>query len=312
MNEEKTYDLLIIGAGPAGLTASIYASRYGLKNAIIGQMPGGQASEAHILQNWPGNKEINGMQLMQQTIEQAQALGGELIYDSATAIKKEGNLFLIETSFSGGLKGKSLIIATGTQRKKLSIPGEEEFVGKGVAYCATCDGPLYKGKTVAVVGGGNSAVGAAIYLSTLAKKVYLLARKECLRAEAKTIEDAKKQANLEIHCGVEVQGIKGAGKVEKILLSTPVNGSQELALDGVFIEIGSLPVKDLMNQLGIETNEAGFILVKDDRATNVAGVFAAGDCTNGHNMLKQIITACADGAVAANAAFKYYRSLANN
>lgn len=308
MSEEKIFDVLIIGAGPAGLTASIYASRYGLKNAVIGQMPGGQASEAHILQNWPGNKEINGLQLMQQTIEQAQALGCELAYDSATSIKKEGDLFLAETSFSGTYKGKSVIIATGTQRKKLSIPGEEEFVGKGVAYCATCDGPLYKGKTVAVVGGGNSAVGAAIYLSTVANKVYLLARKECLRAEAKTIEEAKKHTNLEIHCGIEVQEVKGKDKVEKILLSAPVNGSQELALDGVFIEIGSLPVKDLMNQLGVETNEAGFILTKEDKATNVAGVFAAGDCTNGHNMLKQIITASADGAVAANAAFKFVRN----
>lgn len=293
--KSKSYDLIILGAGPAGLTAAIYAARYRLDFIIIGRVVGGYMTESHQVENFPGMGKVSGMALSQKIANQLKALGHEPITDDIQAIKKTDDLFCLYGT-ARDYKTKRLILALGTERKQLNIPGEKEFLGRGVSYCATCDGPFFKGRTVAVVGGGDTAVSAALYLADITNKVYLVVRKDKLAAEPSWQEKIKAHKKIDIISATEVKEIQGAEKVEKIIL----NGSRKaLAVAGVFIEIGQTPSSALLESIGIKRDKKDYIVVDATQKTSVSGVWAAGDATTGSNKLKQIVTACAEGAVAA-------------
>jgi len=292
------YDLVILGTGPAGLSASIYAARYKLNAVTVGKLFGGMVTEAHLVENYPGVGEITGMELGQKMLEQAKSLGAEVIADSVQKIEKQDKFFILHAQ-NGKYETKRILLAMGAERTKLKIKGEEEFLGKGIAYCATCDGPFFKGKIVGVVGGGNAAVTSAIYMSDIAKKVYLIYRGPELRAEPAWVEQMNQKKNIEVIYNANVEEISGKTKVENIKLD---NG-RELKLDGVFIEIGSTPNKVLINDLNLKTDSGGYVMVDAEMKTSEKSVWAAGDITAGKFKFRQVVTAAAEGALAAYSAY---------
>jgi len=217
--------------------------------------------------------------------------------------KNETGLFEVKTSV-GIYQAQALIMAMGAVYRKMNIPGEKEYTGKGVSYCATCDAIFFKGKTVSVVGGGNSAVVVALELADFAKKVYLIHRGEKMSAEPAWLEKLNNLKNLEILKDNEVLEIKGKEKVEKIILTKPFNDKVSLSVDGVFIEVGTDPGVELAKKIGVETDEQNYIKVNADMSTNIAGIFGAGDITNGSNKFRQVLSACAEGALAAVGTYK--------
>ncbi len=304
-SSNKQFDLIIIGAGPAGYTASIYASRYKLSNLIIGQAPGGLAMEAHKICNFPTEKEISGVELMQKMQTVATSLGAEVLIDLVSEIEKKERAFIVKTENGQVFEAKTLLAAIGTKRRRLNLEGENKLVGKGVSYCATCDGMFYRDRVVAVIGGSDSATTSSLYLAEIAKKVYQIYRRDQLRGDPTWIEQATKHPKIEIIYNTNVVSLKGEEKLEKIVLDKPYQGKTELAVDGVFIEIGSDPNTKLLEPLGIALDKKGYIKVEADQSTNIKGLWAAGDITTGSNYFRQIITACAEGAVAAESIFKY-------
>jgi thioredoxin reductase (NADPH) len=300
---EKKHDLIIVGAGPAGLAASIYASRYKIDHLVIGKEPGGQAVEAHKVENWPGTESISGFELMQKMRQHAEKLGSEIIMDSVSDISRDDEFFSI-AAHSARYQAKNIILALGMEYKKLSIPGEEEFKGKGVSYCPTCDAAFFREKTVAVVGGGNSAASAAQLLAEYAAKVYIVYRGDKLKVDPSYLENFSKSEKIEIIYQTNIKEIIGENAVSKVKLDKVHEGSDELELQGVFIEIGSEPGVELPKQLGVNMDEYGFVVVGPDQRTNISGVWAAGDATTGSNKMRQMITAAAEGAVAAASVYK--------
>lgn len=302
------YDLIIVGAGPAGLTASIYASRYKINHLVLGDMCGSALGKAHAIENWPGEKSIGGFDLLNRFYEHAVSLGAEILPEDMVAIAREGDIFKIKTSQNKDLEARTVIISSGTKERRLGIPGEEEFLGSGVSYCAICDGAFFKGKTVAVAGGGNSAFMAAMMLSEHAAKVYLIHRSDNFRAEPVMIERAKAEPRIEILAGYSIKEIKGDKKVEKLLFDKEYQGSGELPLDGIFVEIGMIPNGVLLRDIGVDTDEAGHIVVDAACATNVAGIFAAGDVSSGSNGIRQILSASAEGMISASSAYNFLKT----
>ncbi len=295
--KNKIYDLIIIGAGPAGLTAGIYAQRYLLKSLILGKIPGGMIAEAHKVCNFPTQNNITGFELTQKMKNHLKELEGEIKLEEVTEIKKEKDNFLVKTR-KNKYWAKKIIFATGTEKRKLNIKGEKEFLGKGVSYCATCDAGFFKDKIVAVIGGSNSALTAALLLAEYVKKVYIIYRKkEFFRAEPAWRKSVEKQKNIEFKFNSKVIEINGKDKVEELIL----NNKKKLKVNGVFIEVGSIPIYSLSEKLKIK-NEKGYIIVDKEQKTNIKGIFAAGDVTN--NKLKQVITACGEGAIAATTAYE--------
>ncbi|MBN1263628.1 MAG: FAD-dependent oxidoreductase [Candidatus Pacebacteria bacterium] len=302
------YDLIIIGSGPAGLTASIYASRYKMRNLVLGKQAGGTIGLAHKVENYPGFVSISGLELMQKMEVQVERLGAEVFYDPAEDIKKTAEgFFQVTTDLGKSYLGKTLILATGTTRRKLGIPGEEEFLGRGVSYCTTCDAPFFKGKTVALVGGSDGAVSGAVHTAEFARKVYLIYRKDKLRAEPIWVEQAIANPRIKTIYNTNVLKIEGDKVVRKVMLDRPHEDSRELTLDGVFIEIGGIPGTSLAKIIKVALNEAGFVKVDQQMRTNVAGIFAAGDLTDFRPTFQQVVTVQAMGAVAAASAYQYLR-----
>ncbi|MDP2909306.1 MAG: FAD-dependent oxidoreductase [Nanoarchaeota archaeon] len=296
--KNDVYDTIIIGAGPAGMTAAIYAVRYKLKTLVISKDVGGVANLAHKIENWPGITSITGIELMQSFKKHVEALGVKILQDE---VVKLASGFEVVTSGGKKFKSKTLILALGTVRRKLNVPGEDEFIGRGVSYCTTCDGAMFKNKTVCVVGGSNSAAMAALLLAEYAKKVYIIYRKEALRADPILIERIAKNKKIEVIYNAEITKILGMKFVEKIIL----NNSKELPMEGVFIEIGGIPSTDLAKEIGVKLDEHNSIIADANMNTNVPGVFAAGDITN--TFLDQVVTACGDGAKAAYSAFNHLK-----
>jgi thioredoxin-disulfide reductase len=280
---KKEYDLIIIGAGPAGLAASIYASRYGIKHAIFGSILGGQISETHEIDNYPGMESMTGVEFSQKWGHHVEKYGIKIIPQRVEWVKKVKNEENFEIKLENGetYESRVVLLATGTKRKKLMTKGEKELIGKGVSYCATCDGFFYKNKTVAVVGGGNSAVGAATYLARICEKVYLIYRKNMLKCEVYWKKIVDENPKIEVIYETNVEEITGNEKVEKIILDKKYKNSQELAVSGVFIEIGSDPDLSYALNLGVETDEKGYVKVDKKGKTNISGVWAAGDLTDG-------------------------------
>ena len=305
------YDLIIIGSGPAGLTAAVYAARYALNTLVIGSSPGGQVAESGRVENYPGFKRIGGFELTQKMVEQVGGFGVEIVREEVSSIKYQvssgkcdGGGFKISGS-EGGYEARSVILAIGVEPRKLGIPGEEELLGKGVSYCALCDAPFYKDKVVAMVGGGDSAVDGALELAEHARKIYLINRSDKLRAKPDFVGKAKENSKIEFVLETNVTQINGESRVDSVTLDKSHSGQNQLLVEGIFIEIGNVPDRELPEGLGLDLDEYGYIKVFEDMSTNVAGVFAAGDITTGSNGMKQIVTACAEGAVAAQSAYRY-------
>ena len=301
------WDLIIIGGGPAGLTAALYGSRSGLTTLVLeAKTVGGLLSEVPLVENYPGFPEgISGLKLAAKMAEQTRNAGATIReIETAEAIERKGEKISIKTD-RASYSCNALILATGALHKPLGVKGEEQLKGRGVSYCALCDGPFFKEKSVAVVGGGNSAASSALYLAGLARQVYLIHRRDEPRAEDAMIRTIKDRG-VHILMNREVLEIKGEGKVQSIvILDKNTNTCSEMEMDGVFVEVGELPNSRLARNLGIKLDKEEFIIVDDHQATSVSGVFAAGDVT--YFSVKQISTAVGQGAVAATEAFLYVR-----
>ena len=298
------YDTIIIGGGPAGLTAGLYASRRALKTLILSKDLGGQAALSYDIENYPGVDLIDGLSLMQKFGKQAQKFGAEIKYGEVLEINKVKNQFKVKTD-QNEFTGRSIILACGLAPKNLDIPGEKKFKGRGVSYCATCDGPLYKNKTVAVIGGGNSALDAAEYLSKIVKKVYLIHRRDQFRGEEVVVNRLQKDPRVELVLSSEIIEIKGDQVVESIVIKN--NGydeTKEIKIDGIFVEIGYVAKTDLVKDL-IKLNKVGEIITDKDTNTNEEGIFSCGDVTD--CSYKQIVISAGEGAKAALQAYKYLR-----
>ncbi len=297
------YDVVIIGGGPAGLSAGMYAGRLKLKTLVLTKERGGTITTASEVMNWPGIKKTDGMTLAKQLEEHALDYPDVEIKDAMVArVKKKDGNFIVETQ-SGKYEAKTVILAAGTEVRKLGIPGEEEFSGKGVHYCALCDGFFYKDKTVAVVGGSDSAAKEALVLTQWAKKVYIIYRKEKIRAEPVNLEKVEKSNKIEIINNTNVTEIKGKEQVDTLVLDKPYKGKNELKVDGVFVEIGRVPATVLVKDVGVKLNEKGEVVVNKACETNIKGFFAAGDITD--STFKQAITASSEGVTAAYSAYVY-------
>ncbi len=306
LDEKQLYDLIIIGAGPAGLTASIYASRYKINNLVLGPETGGTISKAHLVENYPGFTSITGFELGQRMGAQVKSLGAEIAPESVTKISKTSQGYELFTNNEKIYYAKTVLVASGTERKKLSITGEDAYLGKGVSYCTNCDAPFFRNKTAIVVGGGDSAITGALHLEDFAKTTYLIYRgkKEALKAEPVWID---KLLNSKVTCIYETNILEVLGdeqKVNKVKLDKQYNGQEFIETDGLFIEIGAVPVSKLMVPLGVEVDNTGFIKVNEFMETNVSGLYAAGDITTSGTLLQQVVIASAQGAMAAASIFK--------
>jgi len=305
---EKIYDVAIVGSGPAGYSASIYASRYNLSNVVFGKLPGGTISEAHKVCNYPGFPEITGFELAENFSRHAKEFGAVMEMKSVVDIKKERDVFNIFTDTDTVFKARSIILATGTKRRKLAIPNEDKYLGRGVSYCATCDSNFFKEKIVAVVGGSNAATTSALLLSEVAKRVYIIYRRNALRGDQKWVETVLKNEKIEVIYNTLVVGLNGNDKLEEIILNKEFNGTRSIKVDGLFIQIGSEPNASLPLQLGLDTDKEGYIKVGEDQSTSIKGIFASGDITTNSNKFQQVVTAVSEGAIAANSAYKYVRA----
>lgn len=295
------YDLIIIGAGPAGLTAGIYAARSGLKTAIVSKDIGGTANSILLLENWPGF-EGPGAELMKKFYGQLKKYNIDFVIDEVNNINKKDN-FIVKTK-KQELQSKTLILTTGTERKTLNIPGEEKLIGKGVSYCVTCDAFFFKGKTVGVVGGSDCAATSALALSNLAKKVYVIYRGKKLRCEDVNSKRLEEKKSVEIIYNALPIKILGKEKVESLKIKEK-NKEKEIQLDGLFIEIGSTPLKEFIKNLKIKLDSEGYIKVDENMKTSIKGLFAAGDVTS--YKLKQVVVASAQGAIAAKSVQDFLR-----
>lgn len=292
------YDVVIIGAGPAGLSAGIYACRGGLKVAIIeNKSVGGQAQTAADIQNYPGIKSTNGFDLCYAMMNQCMEFGAEFVFDSIASVALIGKTKTVRLASGKVVEAKNVIIASGANARKLGVPSESKFIGKGVSYCATCDGAFFKGKTVAVIGGGNTAAEDALYLEKLAKKVYMVHRRDALRADDILVKRLEK-SNVEIVWDSVVENLGGEDKITQLTLkNVKTNALTTISVDGVFVAIGQTP-----NSQGFENvslSSGGYIITDDNMHTNIDKVYAVGDVRE--KSLRQVVTACADGAIAANA-----------
>jgi thioredoxin reductase (NADPH) len=296
------YELIIIGAGPAGFGASIYASRYKIKHLVIGKEFGGQIVKTSRIENWPGFESISGPELIGKFSEQAKKLGAEIIQDEVRKISKQEEFFDVETVGGEKYQTKNIILALGMKPRKLNVPGEDEFVGKGVSYCAICDAMFFRGKDVAVVGGGDSAAKAAIHLGEFSSKVNIFYPEGKLIMEPALQDKIKENEKIDLNECQGVVEIEGDGKVTGIVCKIK-NEKKKTPVSGVFIEIGSVPGVEIAKQIGVEIDEDGYVIIKSDQSTNINGIFAAGDVTTGSNKLRQLITSVSEGAIAASSVY---------
>jgi len=303
------YDLIIIGGGPAGYAAALYAARAEINTLVLeGSLPGGRISLTDIIENYPGVKEkLSGFDLSQIMKNQAIEAGAEFKMENVEKFNYENNTFYLKTYSSEYSKIPSVLIATGTNDKKLSVPGEKEFTGRGVSYCATCDGPFFKDKKVAVIGGGDSAVKEALFLTKIAKEVIVVHRRDKLRAEKIIQKKAFNTPNMYFQWDSIVEEIIGNNSVEKIKLkNVKDNNTKTIEIDGVFILIGSIPNNSLFKDLNI-TDKTGYILTDENMKTSIKGLYAAGDIRV--KSLRQVATAVGDGATAAVQIQEYLETL---
>lgn len=299
----EVWDLIVIGAGVAGLTAGIYGSRSGLKTLILEEkMAGGTTADAPLVENYPGFQSISGIELAQKMVAQCRHAGAKVNeFEKVLSLDLKGEKKIVKTS-RAVYEAKAIIIASGCHYREIGVPGEWEFRGRGVSYCGICDGPLFKGKHVLVVGGGNSAVITALYLAELASEVKIAHRRSDFRAEEALVKALVTKKNIEILWNTEVREIKGDRLVNKVVLFDNKKGeTKELDFDGVFIQAGEDPNSQLAKEAGVKVDEEGYIVVDARQRTNIKGVYAAGDVTN--HPFKQIGVAVGQGITAALEAY---------
>ena len=300
-------DILIIGGGAAGMTAAIYARRAGKSVSVFEAVScGGQILNTPDIENYPVVSHISGPEFSKSVHEQAEALGAEFIFEKVTGIRDEGEVKAVVTA-KETYRAKALIIATGSENRKLGLPDEDRLTGRGVSYCATCDGNFFRNKTVAVFGGGNTALEDALFLSDIAKKVYLIHRRDTFRGDETTVNQLKKKENVKFFYNSIVTALKGEKRLKEIEITDTKDGSvRAIELNGLFVAIGRIP--ENQNFAGVvETDGAGYIVAGEDCRTSVPGIFVAGD--NRTKALRQLVTATADGALAATEAVKYINTL---
>lgn len=301
------YDLIIIGSGAAGFGAAIYGGRYRLKVLVIGKEFGGETAKAGAIENYPGFQSIDGFDLMDAMKKQTEKLGVEMLDAEVTDIKREEHCFEVLAD-NKTYQTHEIVFAVGAERRRLGLPNEKELTGRGVHYCVTCDGPVYSGKTIAMVGGGDASVKGAVLAAEYVKKLFLIIRGKDVAAEPINLERMKKlNEKIEVLLETEVKEIIGKQKLEKLRLSREFNNSDELVVDGLFVEIGAVPNVELAKRLGVLLDERGYIKVDNMMRTNIDGVFAAGDAVNHFESFKQDITAAAMGSVAATSAYNDHK-----
>ncbi|AHC51270.1 thioredoxin reductase [Sulfolobus acidocaldarius SUSAZ] len=306
VKEGEKYDTIIIGLGPAAYSAALYAARFMLKTLVIGETPGGQLTEAGEVDDYLGLIGINAQDMIKVFNKHIEKYEVPVLLDIVEGFKREGDEFVVKTKRKGEYKADTLILAIGVKRRKLNVPGENEFAGRGVSYCSICDAPLFKNRTTVIVGGGDSALEGAEILSRYSNKVYLVHRRDQFKAQPIYVELVKKKPNVEIILNSVVKEIKGEKLVKSVIIQNINTGeTREIQTNGVFVEIGFEPPTEFARAHGIEVDNNGYIKVDEWMRTNVEGVFAAGDCTGMWLGFRQIITATAQGAVAAHAAFNY-------
>ncbi len=301
----QIYDFAVIGAGAAGLSAAQYGARANLNTVVIEELaPGGQALFIDKLENYPGILEpISGFELAERMRKQAEQFGSSFIEASALSVRKAEDRFIIETSV-GPLESLTVLIATGARHKQLGIPGEQEYIGKGVSYCATCDGPFFKGKRILVVGGGDSACDEAIYLSNFSDKILMIHRRDRFRAQKALASRVLSNPSIKVLFNTVAKEIKGNSKVHSVVLENTLSHElTEEPFDGIFIFIGSTPQTGFLKDIAIQFDESGYIITDCNMETSIAGLFAAGDVRV--TPFRQIVTAAADGAIAARSAASY-------
>ncbi|MEM4254878.1 MAG: FAD-dependent oxidoreductase [Candidatus Norongarragalinales archaeon] len=301
----KLYDLIIIGGGIVGLASAMYAGRLNLKTLVIAGTRYGTIALTDVVENYPGFKRLTGLELAQKMEEHALDYSKfvEIIDEKAEKVEACGNSWLV---YADGKKynSKTVLFATGTEIRKLGVPGEKEYWNRGVHSCALCDGPIYQDKTVAVVGGGDSAAKEALLLTQFAKRVVIFVRGEELKPEPINGERVKKNKKITVATKMRIVEVKGDGKkITKLVLDKPFEGKKEFATDALFLEIGHIPLSALAKEIGVKTNDRGEIVINRDSETNVAGVFAAGDV--GDTRFKQAITGVGEGVLAVYSAYKY-------
>lgn len=300
--EIKEFDYIIIGAGPAGLASAQYGARSGLKTLVLEEVfAGGQVTQINELENYPGVfPVVNGADFMNTMVSQAKAFGVEIKQEGVLSIDKLGSFFVIKTH-STEYHSKAVCLATGAIHRNLEVPGEKEFTGRGVSYCAVCDGPFFRNKKIVVVGGGDSACSEAIYLSSLSSEVSIIHRRDFFRAQ-KAVVDKMLNAGVNPVYNSVVKEIKGSAKVESVILENTVTGeTSELTCDAVFIFTGMIPKTDLVEML--PRDEVGYIKTDEKMATIIPGLFAAGDVRS--KSFRQVVTAVSDGAIAAHSAYEF-------
>ena len=296
------YDVIIIGGGAAGLGAALYSARYNLKTLIIAKEFGGTGNIAHKVDNWLGEPGISGMDLMNKFIKHVDEYNIPKVEAEVTNISKlSDGYFSVKADKT--YHGKTVIYALGMKHKELGIPGEKKFAGKGVHYCYTCDGPIYKNKKVAMIGGGDSAGWGSVFLSEHAKEVHTLVRKPFMRAEPITVSQMEASPKIKIKYETEVVELLG----EEILQRIKLKNGRTMKIDAVFIEVGHIPLSEMVKALRVRQNNYGYIIVDNHQKTNIKGFCAAGDITTRHT-LKQFITTSAEGSVAAETIYNYLKS----
>jgi thioredoxin reductase (NADPH) len=302
----KSCDVFILGGGVVGLGAAIYAGRLGLESVVVGKLTGGTITKTDVVQNYPGIKSVTGAELANKFMDHAKEYGAKIYSGEVSDVSwnKKRNCFLVKTKKTH-YNAKTLLFATGAEWRKLDAPGAKEYENKGVHYCALCDGPLYKNKIVAVVGGGDSAAKEALLMAKYAKRVYVLAR-STLKPEPinkKLVDGEKKISVIE---GVEVKEVRGGKFVEEIVLSKKVGDSDVLKIDGMFVDIGQVPNSGLVKKIGVKMNKAGEIVVGKESHTNIKGVWAAGDVTDAK--FKQAITGVGEAVRAVYGIYEYLKN----
>lgn len=307
MLKKEIYDAIIIGAGPSGLTAGIYLSRAKLKTLILEKyVVGGTVNLTYEVKNFPGFVNINGAELMSKMYEQAINCGVEIKYEDALEYVLDKKIKEIVTK-NGTFYAKSVILCNGASAKKLGLEKEDLLTGKGISYCATCDGAFFKDQIVAVVGGGNTACEDAIYLSNLAKTVYVLVRKPDMKADKVLIDSVLSRKNIKILFNTQVSALLGEEKLEGVSVIDSLDKSEKtISLNGLFVAIGRVPMMQNLPK-DLKTSKGGFVITNEDMETNIKGVYACGDIRE--KTVKQIVTACSDGAIAGSCAGKYVNSL---
>lgn len=306
---DTVYDFLIVGAGCAGASGAMYAARLNLKTALVAELPGGLITTTHLVENWPGIKQISGPDLAQSLLDHAFSYNVPLMNEKVVSVAKavanapagKQSGYIVKSA-SNTYKAKTVLFATGTEYKKLGAPGEKEFANKGVSYCALCDGGFFKNKVVAIVGGSDSAAKEAILLSEHCSKVYVFARGDKLRGETPNlnrVEQLQKAGKIEVRLKTEVESIMGTDKVEKVKLKS----GEEIPLQGVFIAVGHLALSSVAKDLGVKLNDRGEVEINRASETSMPGIFAAGDVAD--TKFKQAITGAAEAVTASFFAYDY-------